>query len=98
MIHHETAFHPLHVHCVRSHTRGQDLFYSRSGATSSHTSRHLNGKDNCIAVFEIMGSFFICHYVLKYRAVCSNERDMATAEVAFRDMASSELAFKMSQM
>lgn len=36
--------------------------------------------------------------VLKYRAVCSNERDMATAEVAFRDMASSELAFKMSQM
>ncbi len=36
--------------------------------------------------------------VLKYRAVCSSERDMATAEVAFRDMASSELAFKMSQM
>ncbi len=64
MIHHETAFHPLHVHCVRSHTRGQDLFYSRSAATSSHTSRHPNGKDNCIAVFEIMGSFFICHCVL----------------------------------
>jgi hypothetical protein len=33
--------------------------------------------------------------VLKYRAVCSNERDMATAEVAFRDMASLELAFKI---
>jgi hypothetical protein len=36
--------------------------------------------------------------VLKYRAVCSSERDTATAEVACRDMASSELAFKMSQM
>ncbi len=83
MIHHEIAFHPLHVHCVRSHTGGQDLFYSRSATTSSHTSRHPNEKDNCIAIFEILGSFFICHCVLDKLKLHEGQKEQGSHSTRF---------------